>query len=327
MRLDFSQLSRTIQGAAVAAAEGIAPLSTQLSCNRLPPLSIGNSSPWPPTLELTRNSLRSLQSSPSARTHEVALSHEFALWNDLTLAVEPPPSSETCQADRDTHTDIHTHTPTSEVTQVPSPGIHEHTLCSTLQDTATECNTREAAAIAEHQHVAHNSLEDNSLHCNTLHHTATHCITLQHTATHCNPLQHTATHCNTMQHTAANCNSQEVDAIAEDNADSREGDFASEHNQRAITNNASTYSISTSVHSSNNPQPLEEGGLFKIEILRRNDSSEVSTYMYIYLYIRTCMHMHIYIYRYIYVYVYTYILTDIHIHAYVHIYIYMYIYI
>jgi len=66
------------------------------------------------------------------------------------------------------------------------------TCCSTLQHTATHCNT-----LSTLQHTA--------AHCNTLQHTATHCSTLQHTAAYCSTLQHTAAHCNTLQHTATNC--------------------------------------------------------------------------------------------------------------------------
>ena len=67
---------------------------------------------------------------------------------------------------------------------------------STLQHTATPCNTPQHTAI----------------YCNTLHYIATHRNTLQHsaprsntpqrTATHCNTLQDTATHCTTLQHAA-----------------------------------------------------------------------------------------------------------------------------
>ena len=79
---------------------------------------------------------------------------------------------------------------------------------STLQHTATLCNTL---------------LQHTAAHCSTLQHTATeYYSTLQHTATHCNTLQlcvapkrrrhsgntlqHTSTHCNTMQHNATHCN-------------------------------------------------------------------------------------------------------------------------
>ena len=75
--------------------------------------------------------------------------------------------------------------------------VVEHVLCSTLQHTATHCNTHlPQFTVVEH------------VHCSTLQHTAAHCSTLQHTATHCNTLQHAIALCNTLQHPATHCNTQ-----------------------------------------------------------------------------------------------------------------------
>jgi len=76
---------------------------------------------------------------------------------------------------------------------------------STLQHTATHCNTMQHAA-ATHcntlQHTVHHTAT-HTLHCNALQHMAAHCNTctaLQHTTAHCSTLQHNATHWNTATH-------------------------------------------------------------------------------------------------------------------------------
>jgi len=84
--------------------------------------------------------------------------------------------------------------------QVHLSDVIDGSVHTTLQHTATHCNTLKQAA-------AHcNTLQTTATHCNALQRTATHCNALQRTATHCNALQRTAAHCSTLQHTAAHCN-------------------------------------------------------------------------------------------------------------------------
>ena len=96
---------------------------------------------------------------------------------------------------------------------------HTHTcqecVSSTLQHTATHCNTLQPTAthtLAQWDTCQTRLMtKSHSTHCNTLQHTATHCNTLQHTLlpneTHVKQdwwqshTQPTATHCNTLQHT------------------------------------------------------------------------------------------------------------------------------
>jgi len=106
---------------------------------------------------------------------------------------------------------------------------HSAPLCTTLQHTATHCNTGKnarACALPIYMHnvslcLSHcNTLQYTAIHCNALHHTEIRaslrvsyicalymflymCITSVingcYTATHCNTFQHTATHCTTLQ--------------------------------------------------------------------------------------------------------------------------------
>ena len=112
--------------------------------------------------------------------------------------------------------------------------------CSTLQQSATICNTDSCPRMIDESTVVDGSFSPNlnSITNSTLQNTATHCNLLQHTATslalpahgqrerniliiivakrqlnpkyhtatHCNTLQHTATHCNTLHHTVTHCN-------------------------------------------------------------------------------------------------------------------------
>ena len=49
------------------------------------------------------------------------------------------------------------------------------------------------------------TLQHTATHCNTPQHTATHCTALQHTEPHHNTWNHTAPHCTTLRHTAPHC--------------------------------------------------------------------------------------------------------------------------
>jgi len=90
--------------------------------------------------------------------------------------------------------------------------------CTTLQHTATHCNTLQHIIPEVRLGCFIRRALCGLLHCNTLQHTATHCITLypkkDQTASfaersvgcytsHCNTLHHTATHCNALQQTAS----------------------------------------------------------------------------------------------------------------------------
>jgi len=101
--------------------------------------------------------------------------------------------------------------------------MHTHLIpslarCSTLQHTATCCNTLQhicnklqhtrkkwctAIFSSSSRTNSRSSLFPYLTRCNTLQHT-------YHTATHCNTLQHTATHCNTLQRT---CNTLTKHAV------------------------------------------------------------------------------------------------------------------
>jgi len=74
---------------------------------------------------------------------------------------------------------------------------------------ATCCNTLQHNATT-HRNNALQQADDAGLlklrAMTTLQHTATHCDTLQLAATYCTTLQQTATHFNTLQHAAAHCN-------------------------------------------------------------------------------------------------------------------------
>jgi len=104
------------------------------------------------------------------------------------------------------HTATHCNTLPYTATLTHSHSAASH--CDTLQHTATHYNTLQHShtCTLPHRTVTHyNTLQHSThshfaTHRNTLQHTATHCSTLQHIATHCNTLQHTATHCNTLQH-------------------------------------------------------------------------------------------------------------------------------
>ena len=63
---------------------------------------------------------------------------------------------------------------------------HWQVSCSTIQHSATKCNTLQRIRLT-HSHT--------TAHCNTLPHTAAH---LSHARTHCNTLQHTTKQCNTL---------------------------------------------------------------------------------------------------------------------------------
>jgi len=77
------------------------------------------------------------------------------------------------------------------------------TYCSTLQHTATHCNTPIVCDVvcAQATDLTKHAFDETVVcthllyYCNILQCTATPCNTLQHTAIHCNTLQHTATHC------------------------------------------------------------------------------------------------------------------------------------
>jgi len=149
--------------------------------------------------------------------YERVLSH---IWmNHVTYMHEP------CH----TRESVMSHIRTSPVTYMNESLIWAHrffaTHCSTLQHTATHCNTTEAELatlkLEKKETVKYNQFTHAATRCITLHHTTTHCNILEaelamlretmtiiessqftHATTRRNTLQHAATCCNTLQDTA-----------------------------------------------------------------------------------------------------------------------------
>jgi len=205
-----------------------------------------------------------------------------------------------------------THGTTRQHTAPHCTTLH-HTAphCTTLQHNSTYCITpkREYLHVVG---VTYFALQSSATHCDTstLQRTATHCNTLQHTATHfdTSTLKHTATHCYTLRRSAIHCNTLQrehlhvvgVTYLKRNLFSSRFSPLVRLYTHishistigKLICINLYTY-IHTYIHI-----------YICIYIC-----TYIYTYVYRYIYIHTYMYMliYVYIYMYIFIYIFTYV--------------------